>query len=117
MYQQLIKEFQITKISWKHLFNDYVDNFKDSCIPFPHLYTMLEELQKKAFRLGIITNGFGQFQMNNIEALGIKSCFDTILISEWEGCKKPISTHFPKGIVAVKCSSEREHFCRRSSCQ
>lgn len=110
VYQQLIKEFQITKISWKHLFNDYVDNFKDSCIPFPHLYTMLEELQKKEFRLGMITNGFGQFQMNNIEALGIKSYFDTILISEWEGCKKPYPTIFRRALMHLNVVARESIF-------
>jgi len=37
----------------------------------------------------MITNGFGQFQMDNIKALEIEKFFDVILVSEWEGMKKP----------------------------
>lgn len=39
--------------------------------------------------LGMITNGYGQFQMYNIKALDIEKYFDVILVSEWEGIKKP----------------------------
>jgi putative hydrolase of the HAD superfamily len=37
----------------------------------------------------MITNGIGKFQMDNIKALGIEKYFKTILVSEWEGFKKP----------------------------
>jgi len=50
---------------------------------------MLEELRNKSFLLGIITNGFGVFQLDNLKALGIEKYFHRILVSEWEGIKKP----------------------------
>ena len=50
---------------------------------------MLEELKRNNLSLGIITNGKGQFQMDNIKALCIEKYFDVILVSEWEGNKKP----------------------------
>jgi putative hydrolase of the HAD superfamily len=50
---------------------------------------MLEELRSNNLVLGMITNGKGQFQMDNIKSLGIKKYFEIILISEWEGIKKP----------------------------
>lgn len=63
--------------------------FKYHCVPFPGLIRMLDELKGKSFSLGMITNGKGQFQLDNIQVLGIESYFDAILISEWEGMKKP----------------------------
>jgi putative hydrolase of the HAD superfamily len=48
--------------------------------------------------LGMITNGKGQFQMDNIRALGIEQYFKTILISEWEGTKKPEPQIFLKAL-------------------
>lgn len=50
---------------------------------------MLEGLKNNKTALGMITNGFGQFQMENIKALNIDQYFDVILVSEWEGMKKP----------------------------
>lgn len=57
---------------------------------------MLEELKSSNFLLGIITNGYGQFQMDNIKALGIEQYFDVILVSEWE--KKNLILRFFKGL-------------------
>lgn len=50
---------------------------------------MLEKLKSDYIALGIITNGYGQFQMDNMKALGIDKYVDVILVSEWEGIKKP----------------------------
>ncbi|WP_369436432.1 HAD hydrolase-like protein [Lysinibacillus fusiformis] len=58
-------------------------------MPFPNLLEMLEELMNTNLILGIITNAIGQFQMDSIKALGIENYFQPILVSEWEGVKKP----------------------------
>ncbi|WP_449536315.1 HAD family hydrolase [Ferdinandcohnia sp. Marseille-Q9671] len=89
VYQQLVDEFTIADITWEKLLQDYIREFKYNCVPFPNLIGMLEELKSNQFVLGMITNGYGQFQMDNIIALGIDKYFDTILVSEWEGMKKP----------------------------
>ncbi|WP_155590747.1 HAD family hydrolase [Lysinibacillus cavernae] len=88
VYQQLVDEFKLT-IPWEELLQDYMNEFKNHCVPFPNLFSMLEELKREHFLLGMITNGYGQFQMNNIKALAIEKYFDVILVSEWEGIKKP----------------------------
>lgn len=49
----------------------------------------------------MITNGYGQFQMDNINALAIKEYFDVILISEWEGIRKPDQEIFNRAIKAL----------------
>ena len=89
VYQQLISEFNIRSVTWEELLQDYIDNFKYHCVGFPHLREMLEELKNNKIALGMITNGYGQFQMDNIKALDIEKYFDVILVSEWEGIKKP----------------------------
>ncbi len=83
------EEFNITGLSWEELLQNYVSNFKHFCVPFNHLIEVLEELKNNHYELGMITNGFGQFQMDNIRALGIEKYFSTILVSEREGVKKP----------------------------
>lgn len=59
---------------------------------------MLDELVNTNLTLGLISNGKGQFQMNNIKGLGIEKFFNTILISEWEGIKKTNPEIFNKAM-------------------
>lgn len=98
VYQQMITDLKIRKVSWQTLLDDYVERFQNHCIPFPNLLSMLEHLKSNTIRLGMITNGKGQFQMDNIRALGIENYFDTILVSEWEGIKKPQSEIFKRAL-------------------
>lgn len=101
VYQQLIEEFRITGVDWQTLLEDYVMNFKYHCVPFADLARMLEDLSSQSLRLGMITNGRGQFQLNNIQALGIEEHFDEILISEWEGMAKPDPAIFHKALTSL----------------
>ncbi|WHZ02880.1 HAD family hydrolase [Neobacillus sp. YX16] len=98
VYQQLVKEFHIKELSWEELLQDYITDFKNHCVAFPNLVPMLEELKSRDLRLGMITNGWGQFQQDNIKALGIEKYFDRILISEWEGIKKPDPEIFKRAL-------------------
>lgn len=101
VYQQLIDEFTVKGLSPDDLLNDYVQHFKEHCVSFPNLIDMLEKLQNQSISLGLITNGLGQFQMDNIRALGIEKYFQVILVSEWEGIKKPNPEIFFKAINSL----------------
>jgi putative hydrolase of the HAD superfamily len=101
VYQQLVEEFDITGVTWEQLLQDYINQFKYSCVPFPNLISTLENLTENNITLGMITNGKGQFQMNNIKALGIDQYFKTILISDWEGIKKPQPEIFLKALEKI----------------
>ena len=104
VYQQLTEEFAIRGVTWEELLQDYISHFKNHCIPFPNLFDLLEELRKNQWILGIITNGRGQFQMDNIKALGIEKYFEVILVSEWEGLKKPDSAIFLRALYRLNVS-------------
>lgn len=88
VYQQLRDELTL-EVSWESLMEDYIESFQHHCIGFPGLFEILEFLKERNIKLGIISNGFGRFQMNNIKGLNIKHFFDEILISEIEGVRKP----------------------------
>ena len=60
--------------------------------------------------MGIITNGYGQFQMDNIKALGIENYFESILISEWEGFKKPDPQIFRKALTELNVEPSQSVF-------
>src|SRR5690606_41714993 len=64
VYQQLVDEFKVVKITWEELLQDYMNEFKHNCVPFAHLTEMLEALKRCKLALGMITNGFGQFQID-----------------------------------------------------
>ncbi|SHN30453.1 HAD family hydrolase [Gracilibacillus kekensis] len=110
VYEQLIKEFGIGELTKEQLLEDYIQYFKYHCIPFPQLIPMLENLKKQQFKLGLITNGKEQFQMNNIQALRITSYFDKILISESEGIKKPDPIIFQRTLDRLEVSPEQSVF-------
>jgi putative hydrolase of the HAD superfamily len=103
VYQQLINELHIADLTWEVLLQDYKSEFKNHCVPFSNLLSMLEELKGSSLALGIITNGQGSFQMDSIKALGIASYFDVILISEWEGLKKPDPAIFKRALEKLQC--------------
>ncbi|MGE7839305.1 HAD family hydrolase [Lysinibacillus sp. NPDC093712] len=110
VYKQLINEFNLTDYPVKELLDDYVSNFKHYCIPFQHLHRMLNELQQQNIKLGIITNGYGQFQLDNIQALGIEQKFEVILISEWEDMKKPNPEIFARALTKLKVNAASSMF-------
>lgn len=110
VYQQLVNEFDFVNLTWEELLQDYLSEFKNNCIPFPNLIRMLEELKSNNLLLGMITNGYGQFQMDNIMALGIDKYFDVILISEWEGIKKPDTRIFNKALEKLNVSANESIF-------
>lgn len=104
VYQQMVTEFIISGLTWQQLLQDYVNYFKEYCIPFPNLHEMLSTLVNQSIVLGIISNGKEQFQMDNIKALGIEKYFETILISEKEDIKKPDPLIFKKALGQLTIS-------------
>lgn len=110
VYRQMVDEFEIIEVSWEKLLHDYLTEFHHCCIPFGNLISILESLKAHSIRLGMITNGKGQFQMDNIKALGIEHYFETILISEWEGMKKPNPEIFLKALNQINVAPHETIF-------
>ncbi|MGM0897846.1 MAG: HAD family hydrolase [Bacillota bacterium] len=101
VYAQLIQEFEIEHTTMEFLLEDYITHFRFHCIPFIGLHSMLESLKEQGVKLGIISNGKGEFQMDNIKALGIEKCFDAILISESENLRKPDPRIFERAMARL----------------
>ncbi|PUA39469.1 L-2-haloalkanoic acid dehalogenase [Paenibacillus elgii] len=89
VYQQLIDEFSISGVEWTELLNDYLHGFQKHCVGFPNLINMLTRLRNSGVKIALISNGYGQFQYDNFKSLDISHLFDEVLISEWEGFRKP----------------------------
>jgi putative hydrolase of the HAD superfamily len=110
VYRNLVVEFKIDGITWQDLLADYETQFQLHCVPFPFLTEMLDTLKQQGYSLGIISNGRGEFQNRAISGLGIRDYFDTILISEIEGIRKPESAIFQRGIDRLGSSAQHSVF-------
>ncbi|MCM3195858.1 HAD family hydrolase [Priestia megaterium] len=106
VYEQLLNEYDLSNLTWEEMLDDYLYYFPAHCVPFLHMEHVLKELKKKGLLLGMITNGFTDFQWMNIKALGIDHYFDTILVSEQEGIKKPHKDIFLRALKALDVSAE-----------
>lgn len=110
VYQQLIQEFSIPKLDWSSLLNDYVYNFQQHCSGYPNLLAMLTELKNHGLKIALISNGYGQFQYDNFKALNIGHLFDEVLISEWEGLRKPDPAIFHRALTRLGVAAEHAIF-------
>ena len=110
VYEQLVHEFEITGLNSEDLLQDYINEFSNHCVSFPNLHNMLQELKDNSFVLGMITNGYGQFQLDNIKALNIEHYFNTLLISEWENMKKPNPKIFEKALKELNVQPHQSVF-------
>jgi putative hydrolase of the HAD superfamily len=110
VYQKLVDEFKIDRLSWQDLLQDYETQFQFHCLPFPCLFEMLDVLKQQGYLLGIISNGRGEFQTRSIFGLGIQDYFDTILISELEQLRKPQPEIFYRAMNRLGVSAQNSIF-------
>jgi putative hydrolase of the HAD superfamily len=59
------------------------------------------------FALGIISNGHGAFQLATVQALGIEQYLSAVLISEFEGVRKPDPAIFQRAVARLGASVDR----------
>ncbi|MGE1107562.1 HAD family hydrolase [Bacillus wiedmannii] len=114
VYATLLCEYNITTLIPEQLLHDYITNFQHHCIPFKNMHELLHRLTQQNIKIGIITNGFTDFQMNNLRALNIHTYTNTILVSEAEGIKKPHPEIFERAlkkldVKATECIYVGDH--------
>ncbi|TYP73769.1 HAD family hydrolase [Paenibacillus methanolicus] len=93
VYRRLIAEFGFD-LRWETLLADYWEGFRHHSRPFPNAGSMLEALRARSLSIGLISNGYGEFQSANFRALGFADLFDEVIFSEWEGLRKPDAAIF-----------------------
>ncbi|MCI0763707.1 HAD family hydrolase [Bacillus sp. TL12] len=106
VYTTLLNEYNITTLTADQLLHDYITEFKNHCIPFPNMHELLQQLQNHNIAIGIITNGFTEFQINNLCALQLHTYTNTILISEAEGIKKPHPAIFERALQQLNVTAK-----------
>ncbi|HDX9613194.1 TPA: HAD family hydrolase [Bacillus toyonensis] len=106
VYSTLLCEYNITTLTQEQLLHDYITNFQHHCIPFPNMHALLQQLKQRNIKIGIITNGFTEFQMSNLRALNVHTYTNTILVSEAEGIKKPHPEIFERALQKLNVKAE-----------
>ncbi|MBJ8117281.1 MULTISPECIES: HAD family hydrolase [Bacillus] len=114
VYATLLCEYNITTLTPEQLLHDYITNFQHHCIPFQNMHELLQRLTQQNIKIGIITNGFTDFQINNLRALNIHTYTNTILVSEAEGIKKSHPEIFERAlqkldVKATECLYVGDH--------
>jgi putative hydrolase of the HAD superfamily len=110
VYQGIVQEFDLKTLAWETLFTDFEQRIADYYLPFPQMREMLEALKTKSYKLGLITNGKGPFQMRTIQTIGIENDFAAILISEIEGLRKPEPEIFHRALARLDCQPKESVF-------
>ncbi|MFD1019457.1 HAD family hydrolase [Thalassobacillus hwangdonensis] len=96
VYETLVQEFVLGSVDALH--TDYLERFKHHCVGFDGAEALLQGLKEAGVKLGVITNGRTPFQEDNLHGLGLSGYFDTIVVSEKEGLKKPDPAIFRVGL-------------------
>lgn len=73
---------------------DIYRNHKPNITLAPSAKVLLEYLKVNAFKIGLITDGRSQQQRSKLEALGLYTYFDDLIISEEFGSEKPHINNF-----------------------
>jgi putative hydrolase of the HAD superfamily len=110
VYQAIAQELELKILTWETLFADFEQRITDYYLPFPQMREMLDELEAKEYKLGLITNGKGEFQKRTLRTLGIENYFQTVLISEIEGTRKPEPEIFHRALARLDCQPKESVF-------
>jgi putative hydrolase of the HAD superfamily len=105
VYQKLVEEFSL-EVTAEQLLADYVDHYAQHSQEMKGASELLTYLKNQGLKLGLITNGRGVFQDATIDSLKIRDFFDVILISEYEGIKKPDPLLFEKATQMLSLTPE-----------
>lgn len=89
VYPSLLAEFHGDASLAETLLSDYRTRCSRFARPFDGMVSTLMLLRAKGLRLGIVTNGETEFQARHVEALGLDSLVDAVLVSQTEGFRKP----------------------------
>jgi putative hydrolase of the HAD superfamily len=88
--------------NFDRFFDEVYERFRDSqgWVLFPDTVPVLEELRKRRFKLGVISN-FDSRIYSVMDSLGIRHFFDTVILSSETGYYKPVPEIFAAGASAV----------------
>jgi putative hydrolase of the HAD superfamily len=110
LFSGAIARFGIPAGVAETLLDDYRAGFPNACVLFPDAVETLSCLRTSGLKLGLITNGSIRMQSRKLECLALSPLFDTILISDAEGIRKPDRQIFHRALDRLDTSPAQAVF-------
>lgn len=88
-YRGLVHHWRVNGSLADRLLTHFWDTYDSHCRLPDDARSTIDALRAWGLKLGVITNGQGTRQRRKIGVLGLATTFDTILVSEDEGVRKP----------------------------
>jgi putative hydrolase of the HAD superfamily len=104
LYAKIAAEWDLAPGVADHLVASFWSLYERGCELSDDTRITLHTLRKWGMKLGVITNGSTEWQRRKLDSLGITSWFDTVLISEAEGVRKPDAEIFHRALT--RCGVE-----------
>jgi putative hydrolase of the HAD superfamily len=89
LHHVLARELNVHEEVADRLESYFRTHYPRQCQVSTNTLETLRALRDQGIKLGIVTNGPTEWQSRKLEATGIASMFDTVLISGMEGVEKP----------------------------
>ncbi len=85
---------------------DFLRYAWSDCLLKPGARTLLAHLRGDDWRIGCVTNGSTGYQMRKLISSGLYEYFDTVVIAEQEGLRKPDTEMFHIALRRMVCQAE-----------
>lgn len=108
LYPTLLAELGIDEPSGHILATEYSLRYHEFACPMAGAGDLLAALRRRGFKLGVVTNGWTDFQLRTVATIGIRDAIDAVLVSEAEGLRKPDARLFRRaaerlGVATASC--------------
>jgi putative hydrolase of the HAD superfamily len=110
LYKMAGKEWLLSRELSDRLHLDFWSRYIRHCKVSEDTRTTLEDLRRHEKKLAVITNGATKWQQQKLDSLGITSLFDSVLISEAEGLRKPDRAIFERALERLSVRAEEAMF-------
>ena len=98
LYERVVLEWGLDRELAGHLVRYFREHYDRHCSLSADASATLQTLRTCGRKLGVITNGGLAWQQKTLRCLGLASFFDTVLISEAEGLRKPDPRIFARAL-------------------
>jgi len=85
------------------LFDHWAGRFGEAAVAFDDVESVLQDLQRRGIRMGLVTNGGAAMQRAKIAALGLERYMQTLVISAEVDLRKPDPAIFRHALAQLGC--------------
>lgn len=110
LFSGMVAQFELPSGLAVTLLNDYRTGFPSACLLYADAAPTLSSLRAQGLKLGLITNGSVRMQSRKLECLALSPMFDTILISDAEGIRKPDRRIFHRALERLNTNPPQAVF-------